>query len=385
MIPYGHQSISELDIEAVIEVLKSDFLTQGPAVPRFESTVAQYCGTQYAAAMNSATSALHAACFAVDVGPGDEVWTSAITFAASANCALYCGATVDFVDIDGATFNMNMDALAEKLATAERKGRLPKAVIPVDMCGLPCDLERLGKLKARYGFRVIEDAAHAIGSNINSVKIGGSFCSDITVFSFHPVKIVTTAEGGIALTNNQSLHQRLELFRSHGITRDPEQLKRVSPGAWYYEQLALGFNYRLTDLQAALGISQMTRLDAFVQRRNEIAERYHELLAGLPLIAQSIPDKTRSAYHLYVVKIDPLRTRLSRARAFAAFRKGGVGVNVHYIPVYRHPYYEALGFTGNYCPEAERYYESAISLPMYPDLTDAELETVRRLAIEIMN
>ena len=376
VIPYGHQNISADDIEAVVEVLRSDFLTQGPAVPRFEAAVSSYCGSRHGVAFNSATSALHGACFALGVGSGDYVWTSAITFAASANCALYLGATVDFVDIDPTTFNMSMDALEAKLADAEALGTLPKVVIPVDLCGLPCDLARLGALKTKYGFRVVEDASHAIGSTLADVKTGASPHSDITVFSFHPVKVITTAEGGMAMTQDDDLNDRLVLFRSHGITRDPRLLKHPSPGAWYYEQLELGFNYRLTDLQAALGASQMIRLDAFVARRNEIAESYRALLGDMPLITQQIPVNARSACHLFVVKLDRRRTDVSRARAFTTLRAAGIGVNVHYIPVYRHPYYEALGFAAGYCPEAENYYERVISLPMFPDLTEAQLERV---------
>lgn len=373
MIPYGRQDISAADVEAVIEVLRSDFLTQGPAVPTFERTVATYSGSDYAVAANSATSALHIACLALGVGPGARVWTSPITFVASANCALYCGADVDFVDIDSRTFNMDVEALAEKLETAARDNRLPNVVIPVHFAGQSCDMEGIDALRKQYGFRVIEDASHAIGGRLGGEPVGSCRWSDVTIFSFHPVKIVTSAEGGMAVTNDRALARRMQLFRSHGITRDPEQMTREADGPWYYQQVALGFNYRITDLQAALGTSQMRRIDDFVARRHALVRRYDEALSGLPLITPWQHPKTYSAFHLYVIR---MREASERNRVFRELRDAGVGVNVHYIPVYLQPYYEQLGFSSGYCPEAERCYSEAITLPLFATLTAAQQQHV---------
>jgi UDP-4-amino-4,6-dideoxy-N-acetyl-beta-L-altrosamine transaminase len=354
-IPYGRQDISEADIRAVVAVLHSDFLTQGPAVPAFETAVAQYCGVRHAVAVNSATSALHIACAALGVGPGDRVWTSAITFVASANCARYCGAEVDFVDIDPATNNMSAERLAEKLATAEAAGRLPKVVIPVHLCGRPCPMREIHALSRRYGFRIIEDASHAIGGRYQGEPIGRCGFSDITVFSFHPVKIVTSAEGGMAVTNDGTLAAHMSRLRSHGITRDPAEMTHPPDGSWYYEQIELGFNYRMTDMQAALGASQLQRIDQFVARRHELAKRYDEEFKGLPLTTPTEDD-----------------IKATHRAIFEGLRAGGIGVNLHYIPVYRQPYYARFGFNPQDFPQAERYYAEAISLPMYTTLTDAQ-------------
>jgi len=371
MIPYGRQDISEADIQAVVDVLRSDFLTQGPAVPAFEQAVAGYCGAQHAVAVNSATSALHIACLALGVGPGDWVWTSPITFMASANCALYCGAQVDFVDIDPRTYNLSVECLAEKLAWAEQEGRLPKVVIPVHLCGQPCGMADIHALGLRYGFKIIEDASHAIGGRYKSEPIGNCRYSHITVFSFHPVKIITTGEGGMALTNYAQLARQMQLLRSHGITRDAAEMTQEPDGPWYYQQIALGFNYRMTDLQAALGLSQMQRLDTFVAQRHALAQRYDQLLADIPVITPWQHQDSYSGRHLYVIRIKLADIRKSQREIFEALRADGVGVNLHYIPVYLQPYYERMDFKAGHCPEAERYYAEAISLPMYPGLTEA--------------
>jgi len=376
MIPYGRQDISEADIQAVVDVLRSDFLTQGPAVPRFENAVAAYCGTHYAIAFNSATSALHIACLALGVGPGDWVWTSPITFVASANCALYCGAQVDFVDIDPRTYNLSVERLAEKLAQAQRSGCLPKVVIPVHLCGQPCDMVGIHALSQQYGFKIIEDASHAIGGLYRGEPIGNGRYSDITVFSFHPVKIITTGEGGMALTNNESLAKRMQLLRSHGITRDTADMTHVPDGPWYYQQIDLGFNYRMTDMQAALGLSQMRRLDEFVTKRHAIAQRYDELLADLPVIIPWKHPDSYSGLHLYVIRLKLNEIRKTHREVFEAMRAGSIGVNLHYTPVYRQPYYERLGFKPGYCREAETYYSEVISLPMYSTLTEAQQDQV---------
>lgn len=372
MIPYGRQDISETDIQSVVDVLRSDFLTQGPAVPTFECAMARYCGVEHAVAVNSATSALHLACLALDVGKGDVVWTSPITFVASANCVLYCGAEIDFVDIDPRTYNMSVDRLAEKLAQAEQSGRLPKAVIPVHLSGQPCDMAAIHSLSQRYGFRIIEDASHAIGGKYREEPVGNCRFSDITVFSFHPVKIITTGEGGMAVTNNPQLAKRMQLLRSHGITRNIDDMTHESDGPWYYQQIELGFNYRMTDIQAALGLSQMQRLDAFVGKRHEIATRYDELLARLPLVTPWRAPESYSALHLYIIRLKLNEIGKTHREVFENLRANGIGVNLHYIPVHLQPYYEQLGFKQGYCPEAESYYAEAISLPIYPGLTEIQ-------------
>lgn len=376
MIPYGRQTISEEDIQAVVDVLHSDFLTQGPAVPKFEAAIAAYCGAVHAVAVNSATSALHIACMALDIGPGDRVWTSPNTFVASANCALYCGATVDFVDIDPVTYNLCPKALEEKLLKAEQGGCLPKVVIPVHFAGQPCDMVAIHALAQRYGFSVIEDASHAIGARYGDCIIGDCRYSDITVFSFHPVKIITTAEGGLATTRSAELAHSMQLYRSHGITRDAVRLECPDEGPWYYEQQRLGLNYRMTEMQAALGLSQLNRLDEWVDRRHRFAEAYDTALFGLPLVLPVRPTGFRSALHLYPVQVDPTRTSVSRRAAFDYLRAAGIGVNVHYIPVHLQPYYRARGFEVGQFPNAERYYQNALSLPLYAGLEDEQQSQV---------
>lgn len=376
MIPYGRQDISEADIQAVVDVLRSDYLTQGPAVPAFEKSIADYCGVQHAVAVNSATSALHIACLVLGVGKGDMVWTTPITFVASANCALYCGAQVDFVDIDPRTYNMSVERLAEKLAQAEKAGNLPKVVIPVHLCGQPCDMVGIHALSQQYGFKIIEDASHAIGGKYRNEPIGNCLYSDITVFSFHPVKIITTAEGGMALTNDTQWAKRMQLLRSHGITRDVSEMTHEPDGSWYYQQIDLGYNYRMTDLQAALGLSQMQRLDEFVTKRHTIAKRYDQLLAELRVITPWQRADSYSGLHLYVIRLKLEDMRNSHCQVFEGLRAADIGVNLHYIPVYRQPYYEGLGFNSGYCPEAEQYYAEAISLPMYPGLTERQQDKV---------
>lgn len=376
MIPYGRQDISEADIQSVVEVLRSDFLTQGPAVPAFEKSVAAYCSTTHAVAVNSATSALHIACLALGVGRGDMVWTSSITFVASANCALYCGAQVDFVDVDPRTYNLSVEHLAEKLALAEKSGCLPKVVIPVHLCGQSCDMEGIHTLSQQYGFKIIEDASHAIGGKYCGKPIGNCRYSDITVFSFHPVKIITTGEGGMALTNDTQLANRMQLLRSHGITREADEMTHAPDGPWYYQQIELGFNYRMTDMQAALGLSQMQRLDEFVAKRHMIAKRYDEMLAELPIVLPWQHADSYSGLHLYVIRLKLSEISKTHQEVFKALRTAGIGVNLHYIPVYRQPYYERLGFQPGHCPEAERYYAEAISLPIYPALMEAQQDQV---------
>jgi len=375
MIPYGRQDINAADIEAVIEVLKSDFLTQGPTVPRFERAVAQKVRAQHAVAANSATSALHMAVAALGLGPGDSLWTSPITFVASANCARYCGADVDFVDIDPATYNICPDALAAKLDQAERTGTLPKVIVPVHMTGQSPDMARIAGLCRSRGIRLIEDASHAIGADYLGAPVGGCSHSDITVFSFHPVKIVTSGEGGMALTNDPELAAGMERVRSHGITRDAELMTHAPDGPWYYQQLDLGWNYRLTDIQAALGLSQLDRLDQFVEKRRALAARYDTLLEGLPLTCPFQHPDGRSAFHLYVIRLNGSSPEHHRS-VFEGLRARGIGVNLHYIPVHLQPYYTALGFKRGAFPNAEVYYESAITLPLYPGLTEDDQDKV---------
>ncbi len=376
MIPYGCQSISEDDIQSVLEVLRSDWLTQGPVVPAFEKRVAEYVGAAHAVAVNSATSALHIACLALGVGPGDLVWTTPVTFVATANCARYCGADVDFVDIDSRTYNMCAENLAEKLEKAERTGRLPKVVIPVHLCGQSADMLVIRRLADRYGFRIIEDASHAIGSTYRGEKVGSCRYSDITIFSFHPVKIVTSGEGGMAVTQQEDLAGRMARLRSHGITRHSADMVHPPDGPWYYEQVELGFNYRMTDIHGALGLSQMSRIDEFVSARHKIADRYDALLAPLDIVRPWQHPDTWSALHLYVVRI-PEHCRYGvRKTIFERLRTSGVGVNLHYIPVYRQPYYEALGFRREEFPKSEAYYREAISLPIFPSLTGAQQDLV---------
>ena len=372
MIPYGRQDITEDDVEAVVSTLRSDFLTQGPVVPRFEKVVSDHVGATHAIAVNSATSALHIACLALGLGPGDWLWTSPITFVASANCALYCGASVGFVDIDPDTYNLSIEDLERRLEAAEREGRLPKIVVPVHLCGQSCDMSAIADLAKRYQFRVIEDASHAIGGKYRNGLVGNCRYSDVTIFSFHPVKIVTTAEGGMALTNDEALAAKMALLRSHGITRDPSQMDQDPEGAWYYQQIDLGFNYRMTEMQAALGVSQMDRIETYVARRHAIARRYDALLQDMPVVRPMQTADAYSAYHLYPVRVP----RADRLRVFERLREAGIGVNVHYIPVHLQPYYRAMGFEPGDYPEAERYYAEAISLPLYPTMSEAQQDQV---------
>lgn len=375
MIPYGRQAITEGDIQAVVDVLRSPFLTQGPAVPAFEHAVASKVGAHYGVAMNSATSALHSACLTLGLGPGDHLWTSPITFVASANCGRYCGAEVDFVDIEPATGLMSLTALATKLEWAERSGALPKVVVPVHLAGSSCDMAAIGSLAQRYGFAVLEDGSHAIGGRYQGRPVGNCQHSAITVFSFHPVKIITTAEGGLATTNDRQFAQRMADLRSHGITKDETRFERPSPGPWSYEQQDLGFNYRMTDLQAALGLSQLQRLEEIVAERWRLLEQYRMLLAGLPLRFLGIPDDVRSALHLAVIRLEDPSPAHHR-HVFKGLRAAGIGVQMHYTPVHLQPYYRRLGFREGDYPAAEAYSTNSISLPLYPGLQAADQNRV---------
>jgi UDP-4-amino-4,6-dideoxy-N-acetyl-beta-L-altrosamine transaminase len=385
VIPYGRQDIDQNDIESVLAVLTSDFLTQGPVVPRFEQALAEYCQVPHAVAVNSATSALHLACLALGLAPGDSLWTSPNSFVASANCALYCGANIDFVDIDPRTYNLCADALEAKLITAEGSGTLPKIVIPVHFAGQSCEMERISKLAQKYGFAIIEDASHAIGGSYHSSPIGQCNHADITVFSFHPVKIITTAEGGVATTRRADLAEKMQLLRSHGITRDPKRMTHEPDGEWYYQQVDLGFNYRMTELQAALGCSQLERLDTFVTTRHALAKRYDTELADLPLILPWQHPDSDSAYHLYPILIDPERAPLTRTALFSQLRKQGIGVNVHYIPIHTQPWYYALGFVPEDFPNALAYYQRTLSLPLFYRLSSAQQTTVITTLHELLS
>lgn len=384
MIPYGRQDINQGDIDAVIDCLQSDYLTQGPQITKFEQSVLAHTGAQHAVAVSNATAALHIACLALELGPGDWLWTSPNTFVASANCALYCGAQVDFVDTDPRTYNLCPVKLKEKLIKAEKAGKLPKIVVPVHLTGQPCDMAAIHALAQKYGFKIIEDASHAIGGQYKGEPIGNCRYSDITVFSFHPVKIITTAEGGMALTNSTELATRLGLLRSHGITRDPALMTEPMHGPWYYQQVALGFNYRMTDMQAALGVSQMTRLTDYVKRRHAIAQRYNELLTDLPLTLPWQHPDSYSAYHIYVVRLQLDKISVTHRQVFEAVRVKDILVNLHYIPVHIQPYYQKMGYKQGDYPDAEQYYREAISIPMHVNLTDEELQFVASSLREAM-
>ncbi|MEZ9340220.1 UDP-4-amino-4,6-dideoxy-N-acetyl-beta-L-altrosamine transaminase [Vibrio splendidus] len=385
VIPYGKQDITQQDIDSVVDVLKSDFLTQGPQVPAFEKTLTDHTGAQYALAVNSATSALHIACLALGLGEGDWLWTSPITFVASANCGLYCSAQVDFVDIDPYTYNMSPQRLEEKLIKAKAEDKLPKIVVPVHLCGQPCDMAAIGKLAKEYGFKIIEDASHAIGGRYQDQSIGNCEYSDITVFSFHPVKIVTTAEGGAALTNSKQLADKMALLRSHGITRDPEMMTQDCHGVWYYQQIDLGFNYRMTELQAALGVAQMQRLDDFVAARHVLSQRYNQMLSELPLVLPYQLENTYSGLHLFVIRLKLDEISLTHKQVFDALRESNIGVNLHYIPVHTQPYYQAMGFSDGDFPASEHYYQEAISLPMFHSMTEKQQNMVVHILTNILN
>ena len=383
-IPYARQSISRADIAAVTAVLRSDWLTQGPAIARFERAVAAHCGAKHAVAVANGTAALHLACLALGLRPGDEVWTSPNTFVASANCALYCWARVDFVDIDPRTYNISVEKLSAKLAAARKLGRLPKIVIPVHFAGQPCEMRAIRSLARKYRFRVIEDASHAIGAKYLGKPIGNCRYSDAVVFSFHPVKIITTGEGGMVMTNRPDVYEKLARLRTHGITRDPRHMQGESHGPWYYQQIDLGFNYRLTDIQAALGLSQLKRINKFIARRKFLARRYNKILANLPLTLPRQHPAASSAWHLYVVRLQLNRIRKTHRQVFEGLRAAGIGVNLHYIPVHTQPYYRNLGFKPGEFPEAERYYSEAISLPMYYELTEADQDRVAKVLKRIL-
>lgn len=371
-IPYGRQSINQADIDAVMEVLTSPWLTQGPTIERFEKALAERCQADYAIAVCNATAALHIACLAAGLGPGDRLWTSPNTFVASANCGRYCGAEVDFVDIDPDTLNLDAKLLADKLAAAEVAGKLPKVVVAVAFAGQSCDMRAISQLSMRYGFTLIEDAAHAVGASYLGRPVGCGQYAAMTIFSFHPVKIITSAEGGMVLTNRAEFAERLRRLRSHGITGDPGQMSIPDTGLWYYQQLELGFNYRMTDLHAALGLSQLARLDAFIARRRQLAARYNDLLVDLAVSLPVAQPGAESAWHLYVVRLKLAHIKSSQTQVFDALRAAGLGVNLHYIPVHLQPYYQESGFKDGDFPEAERYFGEALSLPLYPDLTDEE-------------
>lgn len=375
-IPYARQNINEVDIKAVVEILQSDWLTQGPAIERFEKAVAEFTGAKYGVAVNSATSALHLACLAAGLKQGDYLWTSPNTFVASANCGLYCGSKVDFVDIHPQTFNLSIEELEDKLESAKRAGKLPKVVIPVHFAGQSCEMERIARLASEYNFEIIEDASHAIGGLYRNIPVGSCVYSAMTVFSFHPVKIITTGEGGMVLTNREDLYRKLLLLRSHGITRDPESMEKKPDGPWYYQQIDLGYNYRITDIQAALGYSQLGRIDEFIARRRYLAERYNRLLADLPLTTPWEHPDCKSAYHLYVVRLKLDEIKKTHRQVFEELRRAGIMVNLHYIPVHTQPYYQKIGFKQGDFPEAERYYREAVSLPMYYGLSDEEQDYV---------
>ena len=381
MIYYGKQFIDEQDINAVIEVLKSDFLTQGPVIEKFEKAVAEYCGVKYAVAVTNATSALHIACLAAGLDKDDILWTSPITFTASANCGRYCGADVDFVDIDDSTYNMSISALKEKLEKSKIK---PKVVVPVHLAGQSCEMQEIYDLSKQYGFTVIEDASHAIGADYKDTKVGCCKYSDMTVFSFHPVKIITTGEGGMVLTNSEELYKNLTLYRSHCITRDENLMTKEADGSWYYQQIGLGLNYRMTELQAALGLSQLAKVDKFVARRRQLAERYNELLKDLPLKLPYQNTDTDSSWHLYIVRADFNKVKKTKKQIFAEMKAKGVCLNLHYIPVHTQPYYQNLGFKYGDFPVSEKYYKEAFTLPLYYSLTDEQQEYIVNSLKEVL-
>lgn len=376
MIYYGRQNINANDIQAVVDVLNSDFLTQGPVLERFERKVADYCGAKYAVAVTNATSALHIACRAAGLRAGDILWTSPITFTASANCGRYCGADVDFVDIDSATYNMSVASLREKLEKAKNEGKLPKIVVPVHLAGQSCAMKEIHELAQKYKFTVLEDASHAIGADYLDTKVGSSRYSDMTVFSFHPVKIITTGEGGMVLTNNEELYKKLCLYRNHGITRDESLMTHEADGPWYYQQIDLGYNYRMTEMQAALGYSQMDRLDEFVSRRRYLVNRYNDLLKDMAVVTPYVLPETNPSWHLYMVRADFSKLNIKKQQLFAEMKKRGIVLNLHYIPVHTQPYYKNLGFKNGDFPNSEKYYEEIFTLPLYYDLTETQQDKI---------
>ena len=374
MIPYGRQNIDNSDIEAIVKVLKSDFITQGPTTPEFEKAISKITNSKYSCAVNSGTSALHIACLSLGIGKDDIVWTSPISFVASSNCALHCGAKIDFVDIDKTSYNICVNKLSQKLIKAEKEGKLPKAVIAVHLSGQSCDMKTIKKLSKKYNFKIIEDAAHAIGGKYLGEPIGNCNYSDITVFSFHPVKIITTCEGGICTTNDPNLYNRLCRYRSHGITRQPKEMLNKPDGSWYYEQLDLGFNFRLNDLMSALGLSQLNKLDKFISEREKIAQLYNSLLEKTSIITPKQSIDSISSRHLYIIRIPENRNVI-----FENLRNNGIGVNIHYIPIYRQPFYKQYNFKYKDFTEAENYYKEAISIPIYPGLTESQQEKIVKI------
>ena len=385
MIPYGRQEIIQDDIDAVTEVLKSDFLTQGEVVPEFENRIAQYCSANFAVAVNSATSALHLACLSLGLGKGDWLWTSPNSFVASANCGLYCGAKIDFVDIDPMTYNMSVESLEKKLVKAKINKTLPKIIIPVHFAGQSCEMKLINNLSKEYGFKVIEDASHAIGGQYLNEAVGSCKYSDITVFSFHPVKIITTAEGGLITTNSKPISEKIALLRSHGITRDNNLLLRKDEGSWYYEQIDLGLNYRMNELQAALGISQLKRLDEFIEKRHNIKTRYDDLLNGLPLQIPYQSDNVYSSLHLYPILLNLSRISKSHLKVFNELRDSGVGVNLHYIPIHLQPYYQNFGFKEGDFPNAEDYYSREITLPLFSSMSLIQHDKVIEILWKVLS
>jgi len=384
VIPYGRQDITKKDIESVVEVLHSDFLTQGPVVPEFEEVVSEYCGVEYAVAVNSATSALHLACLALGLGEGDWLWTSPISFVASANCGLYCGAKIDFIDIDPKTYNLSPQELEKKLIKAEKEGRLPKIVIPVHFAGQSCEMEKIYQLSQKYGFKIIEDASHAIGGKYQDKPIGNCQYSDITVFSFHPVKIITTGEGGMAVTNSAKLTEKMQLLRSHGITRDNLLMTKDPEGSWYYQQIDLGYNYRITDIQASLGVSQIKRVDEFIKKRYQIKSHYDKQLVNLPVTLPFQSKESYSSLHLYPIQVNFDEVSKTQKQLFTEMRNNGIGVNLHYIPIYLQPYYQNLGFNKGYCPNAEHYYSRAMSIPIFHSMTSSQQKEVENALFQVL-
>ena len=384
MIPYGKQEILQADIDAVVDVLRSDLITQGDMVPLFEKRVSNFVGAKFGVATNSATSALHISCLALGLEHNDWLWVSPLSFVASSNCGLYCGANVDFVDIEESSFNICPKKLEEKLLIAQKKGSLPKVVVSVHLCGQSAEMKQIFELSLQYGFKIIEDASHAVGGKYLGEYIGNCHFSAITIFSFHPVKIITTGEGGMALTNNEDLADKMRLLRSHGITRDETKMMSKSHGPWYYEQIGLGFNYRMTDIHAALGLSQMNRLEDYIKRRNTIAQSYDTALQQLPLITPQVNSNCYSTYHLYVIRLQQKRTDLSRLDVFVSLRKKGIGVNIHYIPIFMHPYYQKFKFAASEFPNSIKYYNEAISLPIFPSMTENDQEKVIDTLFEVL-